>query len=148
MFTQLLELADALRHKSRARHWPEDQAQGRRGEDIAHRFLERAGFIIVARNHRMESGAGEIDLVGWDRETLVFIEVKARQSEEFGAPDRAIGAEKLRHMERAGRDYARQAEVAWDKVRFDIVNVLLRTPPAVAHLRDVLPAVRGVSRGG
>ena len=79
---------------------------------------------------------------------LVFIEVKARQSEEFGAPDRAIGAEKLRHMERAGRDYARQADVAWVKVRFDIVNVLLRTPPAVTHLRNVLRAVRGVSRGG
>ena len=142
MFIQLLELSDALRHRGRSRHWPEDQALGRRGEDIAHRFLDRAGFIIVARNHRMESGAGEIDLVGWDHETLVFIEVKARKNEDFGAPDRAIGPEKLRHMVRAARDYAGQAEVPWDKVRFDVVNVVLRTPPAVTHWKDVLPAVR------
>ena len=39
---------------------------GRRGEDIAHRFLQRAGFTVVARNYRTESGAGEIDLIGWD----------------------------------------------------------------------------------
>ena len=142
MFTQLWEISDALRHRGRSRHWPEDQALGRRGEDIAHRFLDRAGYIIVARNHRMESGAGEIDLVGWDRGSLVFIEVKARTNEDFGAPDRAIGPEKLKHMMRAARDYSGQAGVPWDKVRFDVVNVVMLTPPAVAHWKDVLPAVR------
>lgn len=138
MMSQLLALADALRHRGRSRHWPEDQAVGRRGEDIAHRFLQRAGVIIVARNYRMESGAGEVDLIGWDQETLVFVEVKTRRSDEYGDPDRAIGSEKLRHLTRAARDYARHAEVPWEKVRFDIVNVILRTPPSVTHFRDVL----------
>ncbi|HYK17868.1 MAG TPA: YraN family protein [Bryobacteraceae bacterium] len=41
---------------------------------MAHRFLQSAGLVVVARNYRMASGAGEIDLVGWERETLVFVE--------------------------------------------------------------------------
>src|SRR5271165_4458096 len=138
MISHLLALADAIRHRYRTRYWPEDRALGRRGEDIAHRHLERAGVVIVARNHRMESGAGEIDLVGWDRDRLVFVEVKTRRSDEYGSPDRAIGEGKEKAMLRAARDYARHAEVPWEKVRFDIVNIVLRTPPSVSHFRDVL----------
>ena len=137
MVSRLYELADALRHRARKRHLPADLALGRRGEDIAHRFLQRAGMVVVARNYRLSNGAGEIDLVGWDHGTLVFIEVKSRQSAEYGPPDRAVGPEKWSHMVRAARDFARHAEVPWEKVRFDIVNVVIGTPPAVTHLRDV-----------
>ena len=84
----------------------------------------------------MASGAGEIDLVGWERDTLVFIEVKARQSDEYGAPDRAIGSEKQSSLIRAAREYARHAEVPWEKVRFDVVNIVFSTPPSITHVRD------------
>jgi putative endonuclease len=138
VFIRLLEVADVLRHYGRRREWLEGHAVGRRGEDIAQRFLQRAGMTIVARNYRMESGAGEIDLIGWDCDRLVFIEVKTRQTEEFGAPDRAIGPGKQRTMLRAARDYARHADVAWDQVRFDVVGVILKRPPSIMHFRDVL----------
>jgi putative endonuclease len=137
----LYELADSLRHRGRKRHMTPEHALGRRGEDIAHRHLQRAGIIVVARNYIAGSGAGEIDLVGWDRDALVFIEVKSRQTDEYGAPDRAIGREKWSHMVRAARDFARHAEVPWEKVRFDIVNVVFGSPPSVTHMRDVAPEV-------
>src|SRR5260370_34615302 len=137
MVSLLYELADSLRHRGRKRQMAPDHALGRRGEDIAHRHLQRAGIIVVARNYRMGSGAGEIDLVGWDRDTLVFIEVKSRQTDEYGAPDRAIGREKWSNMIRAARDFARHAEVPWEKVRFDVVNVVFSSPPSVTHMRDV-----------
>jgi putative endonuclease len=137
MLTRLYEFADVLRHHGRRKHLTPDHALGRRGEDIAHRFLQRAGLIVVARNFRMASGAGEIDLVGWERDTLVFIEVKARQTDEYGAPDRAIGPEKRSSLLRAAREYARHAEVPWEKVRFDVVNVVFSTPPSITHFRDV-----------
>lgn len=132
------QLADGLRHRVRRRTWSQDQATGRRGEDIAHRFLQRAGIVVVSRNYRVATGAGEIDLVGWENDRLVFIEVKTRQSGEYGAPDRAIGFEKKQSLLRAARDYARHAEAPWEKVRFDVVNVLLGTPPQVIHFRDVM----------
>ncbi|MBZ5612214.1 MAG: YraN family protein [Acidobacteriia bacterium] len=134
---RLYEFADVLRHHGRKGHLSEDHALGRRGEDIAHRFLQRAGITIVARNFRMSSGAGELDLIGWEDDTLVFIEVKSRRTDEYGAPDRAVGAHKQHNLFRAAREYARQAEVPWENVRFDVVNVVFTTPPSVTHYRDV-----------
>src|SRR5437764_6250498 len=140
MMELIYQIADGFRHQARRRRWTQDRANGRRGEDIAHRFLQRAGMVIVARNYRMASGAGEIDLVGWENEWLVFVEVKARQTDEYGAPDRAIGREKRQSLLRAARDFARHAEVPWEKVRFDVVSVLLLTPPQVTHFRDTFSA--------
>jgi putative endonuclease len=138
MLTKLYEFADLLRHHARRRHMTADHSLGRRGEDIAQRFLQRAGIVVVDRNYRMLSGAGEVDLVGWEGDRLVFVEVKSRKTDEFGAPDRAIGPHKQLSLIRAAREYARHAEVQWEKVRFDIVNIVFSTPPAVTHFRDVL----------
>jgi len=150
---RLYEFSDWVRERGRRRVSAPDHALGRRGEDMAHRFLQRAGFIVVARNYRMSSGAGEIDLIGWDGGTLVFVEVKSRQTDEYGAPDRAIGAEKQVSVMRAAREYARHAGVAWEKVRFDVVAVVFGQPPAITHFRDVFSlgsprGRRGVSISG
>jgi len=91
---------------------------------------------VVARNYRARSGGGEIDLVAWDGETLVFVEVKARSSEEFGAPGRAVDRDKRLTLVHAAREYARRANVEWRDVRFDIVSVVLGEAPALAHTRD------------
>jgi uncharacterized protein (TIGR00252 family) len=114
----LLRLSDSARHGARSRRWTSDQAVGRRGEDLAHRYLEEQGFRVVARNWRPSAGPGEIDLIAWEAETLVFVEVKTRRNDEFGAPDRNIDAEKRSALVRAARNYARRAGVPWDRVRF------------------------------
>ena len=138
MLAKLYQCADRLRQRARQRHMTEDHALGRRGEDIALRFLQRAGFVIVVRNYRMASGGGEVDLVGWDAGVLVFVEVKSRKTDEYGAPDRAIGLQKQFSLIRAAREYARHAEVPWESVRFDVVTIVLRAPPEVTHFRDAL----------
>jgi putative endonuclease len=137
MMGRLYEFADVLRQHGRKRHLSSDLFTGRRGEDIAHRYLQRVGIIIVARNYRMASGNGEVDLIGWEDDTLVFVEVKSRQTEEYGSPDRAIGRQKEFSLVRAAREYARHADVPWEKVRFDVVNIVFTTPPSVTHFRDV-----------
>ena len=137
MLASLYRLADFARHHGRMRSWEHDQATGRRGEDIAHRHLQRIGMTVVARNHRTPGGSGEVDLIAWEREALVFVEVKCRTSAEYGPPERAIDDRKQRKIIHAARDYARRANIPWEKVRFDTVTVVLSTPPAVAHLKDV-----------
>lgn len=136
LFAWLAAGADALRHRARLRSWHPDQASGRRAEDLAHRFLQRAGMTIVARNYRTRSGTAELDLVAWDGEILVFVEVKSRAGEEFGPPDRAVNAGKRAHILRAAADYARRAEVPLRLTRFDIVTVVFAVPPRIRHLRD------------
>src|SRR3984893_5341495 len=103
MMARLYEFADLLRHHGRKRRMLPDHALGHRGEDIAHRFLRRSGIVIVARNYRMNSGAGEVDLIGWEGDTLVFVEVKSRQTEAYGAPHSAIAPHKEFSLIRAAR---------------------------------------------
>ena len=91
---------------------------------------------MVARNYRTLSGSGEIDLVAWDGRKLVFIEVKTRSSREFGPPESAVDREKRERVQRAARDYARRAEIPWRDTRFDIVSIVLDSPPRIEWLRD------------
>jgi len=132
----LYRLADAARDRGRRKLWPSEQASGRRAEDLAHRFLRRRGMVIVARNYRPASGAGEIDLIGWDGDRLVFVEVKSRASDEFGMPEHAVDNEKQRFLERSARDYARRAGVDWNRVRFDIVSVVFGEPVRMQLFAD------------
>jgi putative endonuclease len=130
----MLSFFDYLRHRARKRRWSADLATGRRGEDLAHRYLQRKGFKIVARNYRLSAGDAEADVIGWQGEELVFVEVKTRRSDEYGPPDRAVGEEKRVHLRRVAREYVRKSKTPWDRVRFDVVNVILGDPPKVEWL--------------
>lgn len=130
MMGLLYRAADALRRRSRAAD------SGRRGEDLAHRYLRRQGCTIVARNYRTRSGSGEVDLVAWHGGVLVFVEVKTRLSADFGEPERAVDQEKREHLKRAAHDYARRAGVDFARTRFDIVSVLLTKPPRIEWRQD------------
>jgi putative endonuclease len=130
-------LFDTLRHFRRQKTWEPAQAAGRRGEDLAHRYLRKQGFVIVARNYRLPSGDGEADLIAWDGPTLVFVEVKSRESAAHGPPERAMNAEKISHMVRVARQYARKTGTPWENIRFDLVSVLLTHPPSIDHQRGL-----------
>ncbi len=126
---------DRLRDVKRRRVWDRDLAMGRRGEDLAHRYLRREGFIIVARNYRLSSGEAEADLIARDGEDLVIVEVKTRETAEYGAPEGAVNPEKQRHLIRVGREYARKTETPWERVRFDVVSIVMGEPPAITLMR-------------
>jgi len=130
MIGLLYRAADGLR---RRRH-PGDH--GRIGEDLAHRHLQKMCCTVVARNYRTLAGSGEIDLVAWDGERLAIVEVKTRSRTDFGPPESAVDSEKRRGVMRAARDYSPRADVPWEKIRFDIVSIVLGSPPAIEWIRD------------
>jgi len=131
----ILSALDSLRDVRRRRLWDRDKASGRRGEDLAHRFLRKQGYIIVARNYRLSSGDAEADLIAREGEDLVIVEVKTRATDEFGPPEQAVNPEKRRHLMRVAREYARKTDTPWEQVRFDIVSIVLREPPEITLLR-------------
>jgi putative endonuclease len=135
-------LADAARGRYRARHSTPEQAHGRRGEDLAHRFLRRQGLTIVARNFHQRAGRGELDMVAWDRQTLVFVEVKTRASADFGSPGRAVGTDKEKDLRRAAGEYLRRSGAAREQARFDLVNIVLTNPPEIEWIKDAFPISR------
>ncbi len=130
---------DRLRHQKRLKLWSPTLALGRRGEDLAHRYLQHQGYIVVARNYRLGSGEGEADIVAWERDTLAIVEVKSRQHGEYGPPERAVGPEKLAHMARVAREFAARSSTPWDQVRFDVVTVVFAGTPAINLYRGLCP---------
>jgi putative endonuclease len=128
-------LAPLYRFAGRLRY-RRDGNVGRRGEELAHRYLRACGFTIVARNWRPPQGGGELDLVAWHDATLVFIEVKSRLSGQWSAPERDIDSEKLNSLRKAARDYIRRAAAEEAESRFDVVTV---TGDKIEHLRGAFP---------
>jgi putative endonuclease len=72
------------------------------------------------------SARGEIDLVFRDGDCLVFVEVKTRSTEDWVRPAAAVDARKRRLLSLTALDYLRLLRQPEVKMRFDIVEVLLR----------------------
>ena len=132
----LWKLSDRARQFRERQALSPEAALGKRGEDIAHRYLRNLGYVVVARNYRPSGGEVEADIVARQGDTVIFVEVKSRTSGEFGAPDRAIGSEKQKNIVRAARAYATRAGIEWSRVRFDVISVIFTDPPSITHMQD------------
>jgi putative endonuclease len=84
----------------------------------------QAGYIIVARNRWARSGAGELDVVGWDGEVLAFVEVKTRTSLVGGPPEAAVSRAKQKRIAKAAKEYLRRLGRKPVNYRFDIASVI------------------------
>jgi putative endonuclease len=108
-------------------------AQGNRGEEYAVSLLIHEGWQIVERNFRIRGG--EIDIIAIDpgsdtnpmgkEQTLVFVEVKTRSSNEFGEPLESIGYHKMRALVRATQFYKMNHPKLPELMRIDAVSVLV-----------------------
>lgn len=108
-------------------------ALGERGERAALEYLKDfEGFNIVATNFRVALGRGlrgnkltaEIDIIAYDRGTLVFVEVKTRSSDGLAAPERAVDLRKQRRIARAAHRYRHLMRVTEESYRYDVVTVI------------------------
>ena len=128
-------MSDAARQHRERRALNPQAALGRKGEDLAHRYLRSCGYTVIARNYKPGADS-EIDIVARDGGTLVFVEVKSRATADFGSPDRAIDKEKEKHIVRAARSFVARSGDSWNNVRFDTISVIF-TPPSISHYKDV-----------
>lgn len=117
------------------------QAVGRRGEVAARAFLERRGVRILVEN--FVCAAGEIDLVGRDGDTLIFIEVKTRTSAAFGPPHLAVHRQKQHQIVRAAQWYLAEQRTPEVACRFDVLAVTIPEDggaPRIEWVQDAFPA--------
>jgi putative endonuclease len=97
------------------------QSLGKLGEMLACEELERRGYAILARRYR--SRFGEIDIVARHEKTIVFIEVKARDGDEFGGGAAAVTPWKQRRIALMAADYLSRNNLHDQPCRFDVVTV-------------------------
>lgn len=112
-------------------------AVGQYGEELAARYLSKAGFAILERNWRCE--LGEIDIVARDGAALVVCEVKTRRGLNYGSPLESITYRKLTTLRRLLGRWLQEHEMQPREVRIDVVAVLLPrgSEPTVDHVRGV-----------
>ena len=103
---------------------PEHLRRGELGERAAKKHLQNLGLKFLTANFR--SDRGEIDLVFRDQDCLVFVEVKSRSSEDWTRPAAAVIARKRQLLSQTALDYLKLLKHPKVKIRFDIVEVLLR----------------------
>jgi putative endonuclease len=120
---------------------PPHQVTGRRGEEAAYFYLRRLGYVMVARNFRSSRRRGEIDLIGWDKNVLCFIEVKTRTTRDVKPAEAAVDRDKQRGLAAVADEYLRQAAPScpW---RFDVVTVYYERQsrrPAIELFRNAFP---------
>jgi putative endonuclease len=97
-------------------------AVGAYGERVAVAHLVEQGMVVLDRNWRCP--AGEVDIIARDGSTVVFVEVKTRRGDEFGAPAEAVGVGKVRRLRRVAAQWLATSNVRPGEVRFDVVSVL------------------------
>jgi putative endonuclease len=115
---------------------------GQRGELAAARYLKRKGYRIVARGNR--APLGELDLVAVDGRTVVFVEVKTRQTQDAGHPAEAVDTAKQRQLTRLAVDFLRSHRLLDHPARFDVVAVTWaegKRRPTIEHYQNAFDAL-------
>jgi len=98
-------------------------ALGARGEDIAARLLEAAGYTVDGRNYHCRYG--ELDLICRHDSVIVFCEVKLRRSTAYGAPEEALTPRKLARLTLAAQTYLAERDLEQADWRLDVVAIEL-----------------------
>ena len=97
------------------------QQFGKKSERLAEEFLKRTGYRILETNYR--SKMGEIDIIAMEKRTIVFVEVKARNTNRFGSPKGAVTPAKQRKISMAALDYLKRSGQTGASARFDVVSI-------------------------
>jgi putative endonuclease len=108
----------------RRKRSPDHIRRGKRGEKLAARFLRQNGYKVLYRNFKGRTG-GEIDIVCRHNDTLVFVEVKTRGSEQFGRPLEAVALDQQLRISRGALAWLRLLDNPEILFRFDVVEVIL-----------------------
>jgi putative endonuclease len=109
---------------------------GKEGEEIAHRFLLKKKYRIVEKGFRLFRG--EIDVIAFDGQTLVFIEVKTRRGHSAGFPEEAVTAAKQEQIKRIATGYCAKKDLLDVESRFDVISLSYDEKEgfSISHFKD------------
>lgn len=110
---------------------------GQIGEDMAAKYLSKAGYKIIERNYRIRGG--EIDIIALEGSTLVYIEVKTRTSHQFGLPEESVTISKINFLIRAAKFYRSNRGNLPQQERIDVVTVDFtgEEDPVIGHIKNI-----------
>lgn len=99
------------------------QSLGKKGEEIATKYLEENNYKIIDKNFSCRQG--EIDIIAHDLNSneLVFVEVKCRSNLNYGTPANAVDFNKQKHIIRVAEFYVFKNKIYNVGIRFDVIEI-------------------------
>jgi putative endonuclease len=101
----------------------EKKELGKKGEQLALRYLKKNGYRLIQTNYVCK--LGEMDIIAQEKDTLAFIEVKTRTSTTFGPPQLAVNPAKQVQLSKVALNFLKEKKLEDIKARFDVVAILL-----------------------
>lgn len=123
------------------RRWFPEKPLGRRGEEAAARYLRRRGYRILARGQGWKGG--ELDIVALLGKTIVFVEVRTRQSDVPMRPEESVDLNKQRRLTRLAVGYLKRHRLFDYPARFDVIAIVWPEgqKPEIRHVENAFSAV-------
>ena len=110
---------------------------GKRGEDIAVKYLEQKGYVILERNFSCKQG--EIDVIAYHNNYLIFIEIKSRTSKEYGLPSESVTKTKIKHMIKTATYYLYIHHLESANIRIDVIEVYEKEGKYIInHIKQIM----------
>ena len=81
---------------------------------------------------------GEIDIIAKNKDEYVFIEVKTRISNKYGAPRDSVNDNKQKHIKNSAKYYIYLNNLQYKKIRFDVVEVYIKEKIYINHLKNLM----------
>ena len=110
------------------------QQLGKEGEKLATQHLIAKGYSILAKNYR--HGYAEIDIVAQIDKTVVFVEVKTRETDKYGQPEDFVSHSKIKKLAEGAEGYIEEYDINLD-ARYDIISIILnKHQTEINHFED------------
>lgn len=94
---------------------------GRQGEKLAFEYLKKHGVAIITKNYKNK--LGEIDLIGKDKEQIVFFEVKRSKNKRFGFPEERVNYQKIEKIIKVGQEFLVRNNLIDQSWRIDVISI-------------------------
>ncbi len=108
---------------------------GNRGESLAEDYIKRKGYKIIHRNYRCK--LGEIDIIAKDGDTIVFIEVRTKQNENFGSPQDSVTSTKISKISKTALNFIQEKNLSGYSYRFDFIAITFsQGKPNIEHIEN------------
>jgi putative endonuclease len=108
---------------------------GNKGESLAEDYIKRKGYKIIQRNYRCR--LGEIDIIAKDGDTIVFIEVRTKQNENFGSPQDSVTSTKINKISKTALSFIQEKNLSGFSYRFDFIAITFsQGKPNIEHIEN------------
>jgi putative endonuclease len=111
---------------------------GKKGEEIAGKYLIKSGYKIIEKNYRTKYG--EIDLICEKDDAIIFIEVRTKTNSDYILPEESITSKKIEHLKKSSLEFLSNSKGKYKNIKFEFIGILFLTDEnyKLNHLRDII----------